>query len=130
MVANYIVKIDLVDQVNSELMQKDCVTPIQDTYITEGIEHWQYDQNYEAVSLRSTMDPETVRESVIFNEATSTIEVCYVVWLGSSTKRDKQIMKVPVPKPGTFAGLFGDPHIVTFDGLQYDCQGKQNQQLS
>jgi hypothetical protein len=129
-VANYIVKGDLVDQVNSELMQKDCVNPIEDTDITYGIEHWEWDQIYEYVVFRSTLDPETVRESVIFNEATSTIEVCHVVWLGSNPKRDKQIIKVPVPKPGTFAGLFGDPHIVTFDGLQYDCQGKQNQHLS
>jgi hypothetical protein len=26
------------------------------------------------------------------------------------------------PYEGTVAGLFGDPHIMTFDGIQFDCQ--------
>jgi hypothetical protein len=123
--ANYVVRKDRADDINKQLMQNDCVTPIHDTDISMQLDTWNWDEHYNYTSFNYTLNPQTVRDSVIFNKASSIIEVCHVVWLGSSTKRDKQIITIPVPKPGTFAGLFGDPHIRTFDGLQYDCQGKQ-----
>jgi hypothetical protein len=123
--ADFIVKGDRVDDVNAQLLQSDCSSPISDTEISDGVEHWEWDQIFDYIRFRYSLDPNTVRDSVIVDKASSSIEVCHVVWLGSSTKRDKQMIKIPVPKPGTFAGLFGDPHIRTFDGLQYDCQGKQ-----
>jgi hypothetical protein len=129
-VANYIVKVDLVDKVNSKLLQSDCSSSIQDTAISVGLYSWNWDEQYNYTSFKYTLDPETVRDSVIFNGDTSSIEVCHIVWLGNSKKRDKQIIKIPLGAPGMFAGLFGDPHIVTFDGLKYDCQGKQNQHMS
>jgi hypothetical protein len=79
---------------------------------------------YNFTDFRYTLDPITVRDSVIFDQATSTIQVCHVAWLGNSNSKTKQIITINVPAPGTFGGMFGDPHIVTFDGLQYDCQGK------
>jgi hypothetical protein len=125
--ANYVVKGDCVDDVNAQLLQSDCSSPILDTAISDGLQQKGWDQIYAYVSFNYTLDPTTARDSTIFNKATASIEVCHVVWLGSSTKRDKQIIKIPLREPGSFAGLFGDPHIRTFDGLQYDCQGKQTQ---
>jgi hypothetical protein len=86
-VANYIVKVDLVDKVNSKLLQSDCSSSIQDTAISVGLYSWNWDEQYNYTSFKYTLDPETVRDSVIFNGDTSSIEVCHIVWLGNSKKR-------------------------------------------
>lgn len=121
--ANYLVRIADADTLNGELLQKDCTTPIDDTNVLAGFVTSPWDDTYTHVYFNYTFDPATTRDSVLFNEATSSIEVCHVVRLGRSTSKDERIMSIRLPQPGTVAGLFGDPHIMTFDGLQYDCQG-------
>jgi hypothetical protein len=124
--ASYVIRKDRFDDFQAKLLQKDCSSPITDTNITTELHHsLQYwDDMYNFTDFRYTLDPITVRDSVIFDQATSTIQVCHVAWLGNSNSKTKQIITINVPAPGTFGGMFGDPHIVTFDGLQYDCQGK------
>jgi hypothetical protein len=122
--ASYVIKKDRLDDFRTALLQKDCSSPITDTNITKELHHADYwDNKYDFIDFIYTLDPSTVRASVIFDQATSTIKVCHAAWLGNSTNSTKQIITINVPAPGTFGGMFGDPHIVTFDGLQYDCQG-------
>lgn len=122
-VANYLVRFNNVDTLNGELLQKDCSTPIDDTDVIPGFVTYPWDDTYIHAFFNYTFDPSTARDSVLFNEATSSIDVCHVVRLESSTIKDERVISIRVPQPGTVAGLFGDPHIMTFDGLQYDCQG-------
>lgn len=123
----YVVHKDRLGDFRAALLQKDCKSAIIDTQVNVELnskwDDYSWDENYNYTDFKYTLDPETARNSVIFNAATSSIEVCHVVWLGSSKKRSKQKITIDVPEPGTFGGMFGDPHIVTFDGLQYDCQG-------
>jgi hypothetical protein len=122
--ASYVIKKNMPDVFRTALLQKDCSSPITDTNITTELHHADYwDVKYNYTDFIYTLDPATARDSVIFDKATSTIKVCHVAWLGNSTISTKQIITINVPAPGTFGGMFGDPHIVTFDGLQYDCQG-------
>ena len=122
-VANYLVRISDLDTLNGKLLQKDCSTPIDDTDVLPGLITYPWDDSYTYGHFNYTFDPATARDSVLFNETTSSIEVCHVVRLGSSAIKDERAVSIRVPRPVTVAGLFGDPHIITFDGLQYDCQG-------
>jgi hypothetical protein len=125
---SYVIKKNMPDVFRTALLQKDCSSPITDTNITTELRPVQYwDDRYNYTDFRYTLDPATVRDSDIFDRATSTIQVCHAAWLGNSTNSTKQIITINVTAPGTFGGMFGDPHIVTFDGLQYDCQGKGKQ---
>ena len=121
--ANYLVRLNDLDTLNGELLQKDCFTSIDDTDVLPGFVTYPWDDTYTHATFNYTFDPTTARDSVLFNEATNSIEVCHVVHLGSSTIKDERVVSIRVPPPATVAGLFGDPHIMTFDGLQYDCQG-------
>jgi len=108
---------------NAVLLQKDCETPISDTNVTGHNYTYPMNSTYDYYSFRYDLDPTTIRESSIFNATSSTIEVCHEVRLTNNTNIfDHQIIKIVVPDEGTVAGLFGDPHIMTFDGLQFDCQ--------
>lgn len=62
--ANYLVSRD---DFNGDLLQKDCVTPIEDTSVTEIIDNWIWDEEYNFTSFMYTLDPGTARSSVIFN---------------------------------------------------------------
>lgn len=121
--ANYLVRTTDADVINGELLQKDCSTPIDDTDVLAGkyISYWY--GIYSNAYFDYTFDSATARDSVLFDEATSSIEVCHVVRLGDTAQKDERIIRIQVPRPVTVAGLFGDPHIMTFDGLQYECQG-------
>jgi hypothetical protein len=122
--ASYVIKKNMPDVFRTALLQKDCSSPITDTDITTELPNMQdWDDRYNYTDFIYTLDPATARDSVIFDKATSTIKVCHAAWLGNSNTRAKQIITIKVPPPGTFGGMFGDPHIITFDGLQYDCQG-------
>jgi hypothetical protein len=121
---NYVVKKDYLDQIQAELLQVDCSSSIDDTNVAKTMSVSSWDNNHNYTSFMYTLDPETARNSDIFNDETSSIEVCHTVRKGMSDKKDKQVFTIPVPEPAMFGGLFGDPHIMTFDGLQYDCQGE------
>lgn len=110
---NYVVKKDYLARIQSELLQVDCSSLIDDTDVVKALSVSSWDNNHNYTSFMYTLDPETARNSDIFNDETSSIEVCHTVRKDNSNKRDKQVFTIPVREPGTFAGLFGDPHIMT-----------------
>jgi hypothetical protein len=127
------------------------LTPIEDIGITIQ-ETWvsSFGYEYEIVAIGYTLDSETVRDSIIFNLESSEIEICHVATLADAPNVvDGQVLKIFVGPPhecgplpffsdsyhipqltstsfqfhlGIFAGLFGDPHIMTFDEQLFDCQ--------
>jgi hypothetical protein len=85
----------------AQLFQKDCTTPITDTSITI-VPPLSITMNfsYDNVNFGYTLDQNTVQDSVIFNSASSEIEVCHVVTLTDvPDKVSKQVIRIFVPPP-------------------------------
>ena len=111
---------------NGNLLQKDCSTSIDDTTINAFEYNWVYTsggKEHKVFQFQYTLDPDTIRDSVIFNQRNSHIELCHAVERGCSSRLNKRIIRIPVRRQ-SIGSLFGDPHITTFDGLQFDCQGE------
>jgi len=109
------------------LLQSDCATPITDTNIISYPPStwwpWPYTSPYDNSYFYYNLDPATIYNSVIFDSATSKIEVCHVASITNNPNIfDAKIITIIVPSPGTASGIFGDPHIVTFDEMHFDCQ--------
>ena len=83
------------------LLQKDCKTPIIDTYITTDNSTYSLNFTYDSSWFLYTLDPITIRDSDIFDDTTSRIEVCHVVRLTNNTNVvDKRIITINVPAEG------------------------------
>ena len=98
--ANYLIGRD--QSHNAQLFQKDCATPIRDTSITIIVPPLSITMNfsYDNVNFGYILDRNTVQDSVIFNSASSEIEVCHVVTLTDvPDKVSKQVMRIFVPPP-------------------------------
>ncbi|KAL7532097.1 hypothetical protein ACHAXR_006217 [Thalassiosira sp. AJA248-18] len=112
----------------AEILQKDCVTPINDTEITVEMQKWPFNLTFEMLNPVYTYNSSTIGDSFIFNEDSSQLEVCSKVELVSESGTVEAFatkvlfLDVVQTRRGLATGVNGDPHIITWDGLKFDCQ--------
>jgi len=127
-----------------ELFQNDCLTPM-DVEITLSkakrapLDAWNCDENggncfssasftEDFLEVTYSLNTSAIVSSQAWNEATWQFEVCNVMRLLNDTEyvevEYSQVFFYEYdPRPsGCLSGEFGDPHVRTFDRLDFDCQ--------